>query len=41
MPAQHPEASNPGEQLPSLSLEGRREEAVYRGCIWRRSLTEL
>ena len=38
MPVQHPEASNPGEQLPSLSLAGRREEAVYRGCIWRRSL---
>lgn len=38
MPVQHPEASNPEEQLPSLGLEGRREEAVYRGCIWRRSL---
>lgn len=31
MPVQHPEASNPEEQLPSLGLEGRREEAVYRG----------
>ena len=38
MPVQYPEASNPEEQLPSLGLEGRREEAVYRGCIWRRSL---
>ena len=41
MPVQHPEASNPGEQLPSLSLAGRREEAVYGGVYGEGPLTEL